>query len=105
MYDLSLPIPLDHERKIHALNYLNDAVQQYLDRYCGDSNSSDAPEPEDEEPDYDPHIRPKIFYPEHGRRAAAPSRPDPAKMNPKRGLSMTQAIQLALCFFLIFYLW
>lgn len=106
MYDLSLPIPLEHDRKMHALNYLNDAVQQYLDRYCGDSDDSDSFEDEEEEFDYDPHVRPKIFYPTPGqRRGPAPSLPAPAAIKGKRGISMTQAIQLALCVFLLFYLW
>ena len=106
MYELSLPIPLDHERKIKALNFLNDSVQQYLDRYCGDENPDEVIDKgQNEEIEYDAKIRPKIFYPTPGHRKSSGVPAGPVVTKGKRGISAIHMVQLALCFFLIFYLW
>ena len=105
MYELSLPIPLDHERKLKALNFLNDSVQQYLDRYCGDEETEELVDSEEFEPEYDAKIRPKIFYPTPGQRNGPSAPAHPVVTKGKRGISAIHMVQLALCFFLIFYLW
>lgn len=75
MLDLSLPVPDDPEARVRALEFLNETVQVYIEDYCrGDAPA--APRAEIEVID------------------AAPS---PAAA---RSVSLAQAIQVFLCFFI-----
>ncbi len=77
MLELALPIPLDQQEKVRALNYLHGAVQQYIDDFCGGSPAERSPPP---------------------RQAAKP----PTSRG--RGVSLPQAIQVFLCFYLCLFI-
>lgn len=79
MLELALPIPLDQQEKVRALNFLHGAVQQYIDDFCG-GNPDERPAP----------------------AGPAPSRP--ASRSRKRGVSLPQAIQVFLCFYLCLFI-
>ena len=79
MLELALPMPLDQQEKVRALNYLHGAVQQYIDDFCGG----------------DPRARPA---------PADPAPTQPAARTRKRGVSLPQAIQVFLCFYLCLFI-
>lgn len=79
MLELALPMPMDQQEKVRALNYLHGAVQQYIDDFCGGSTLDQrAP------------IR-------------QPSK-QPAQRSRGRGVSLPQAIQVFLCFYLCLFI-
>ena len=94
--ELSLPIPSDRQRRVEALDFLNRAVEQYIEDYGDDVYGED---------ELESSIRPDIHFPGKKARSAAadddfiPDRPE------GRGLSVPQAIQLCLCAVVIFFLW
>lgn len=79
MLELALPMPLDQQEKVRALNYLHGAVQQYIDDFCGG----------------DPIERP-----------APASQPAnrPTMRSRGIGVSLPQAIQVFLCFYLCLFI-
>lgn len=99
--DLSLPIPSDSMLKVEALDFLNEAVEEYIQRF-GDDRAVSGGDPEA----FDSVIRPDIHFPDRNQRRRASDEDDDfiPDAKPKR-ISVTQAIQLGLCAFLIFMLW
>ena len=92
MLELALPIPLDQQEKVRALNYLHGAVQQYIDDFCS-GNPDGRPAPA-------------------GRDAAGPAPPSrrtrrtgsESRARKKSGVSLPQAIQVFLCFYLCLFI-
>ena len=100
--DLSLPIPTDSHMKVEALEFLNSAVEEYIERYGQEGYNADSATTED----FDSVIRPDIHFPKKGRKRPVDDDDDFIPDHPvKKGLSVAQAIQLGLCAFLIFLLW
>lgn len=80
MLELSLPIPLDQQEKVRALNYLHKAVQTYIDDFCSGTGDPERP----------------------ARRH--PERPRARRRSLVKGVSMSQAIQVFLCFYLCLFI-
>ena len=99
MLELSLPIPADSHKKIEALDFLNSAVEQYIEQYGDEIYGAGASDRE-----FDSVIRPDIHFPSKGGRGSIDDDFIPDR-RAGRGLSVTQAIQLCLCAVLIFFLW
>ena len=79
MLELALPMPLDQQEKVRALNYLHGAVQQYIDEFCG-GNPPDQRSPISQPPK------------------------QPAQRSRGRSVSLPQAIQVFLCFYLCLFI-
>ena len=79
MLELALPMPLDQQEKVRALNYLHGAVQQYIDDFC----SAD---------------------PAERRAPASQAARQPSSRFRARGVSLPQAIQVFLCFYLCLFI-
>jgi hypothetical protein len=74
--ELALPIPDDRDRRTHAIDYLYDCIEHYLDAYGAEDSEAGR------------RLR--------GRLAAVPRR-----TLKEEGISLTQAIQVFLCFFIL----
>lgn len=99
--DLSLPIPSDSMLKVEALDFLNNAIEEYIERYGDDRTAAGA-----DSENFDSEIKPDIHFPTPGRRSRSVEDDDDFIPDRKpRRLSVTQAIQLGLCAVLIFLLW
>ena len=94
--ELSLPIPSDRERRVEALDFLNRAVEQYIEDYGDDVYGDDD----------ESSIKPDIHFPGKKTRRANADDDDFIPDRPEgRAITVPQAIQLCLCAVLIFFLW
>ncbi len=79
MLELALPIPPDQQEKVRALKYLHGAVQQYIDDFCGGN-------------------------PDDQRAPASQAAKHAAPRSRDKGVSLPQAIQVFLCFYLCLFI-